>query len=105
MRRVLVLAVLAGLTAGCGADCAEIADRRRALTERTAAAAGPHARVHLPFARANQLLAELVRDPALRMPLQVPPLGPLSAPELTAVARRVELRPAADDELRFAIEL
>jgi len=105
MRFALALAVLAGLTAGCGANCAEIAARRRALTERTAVAAGPHARVHLPFARANQLLAELVRDPALRMPLQVPPLGPVSAPELTAVARRVELRPAADGELRFAIEL
>jgi hypothetical protein len=107
MRCVLALAVLAGLAGGCGANCAEIAARKRALTERTAVAAGPHARVRVPFARANRLLAELVRDPALRMPLQVPPLGPLTpaAPELTAVARRVELRPAAADQLRFAIEL
>ncbi|HEX8107781.1 MAG TPA: hypothetical protein VF516_08620, partial [Kofleriaceae bacterium] len=53
------------------------------------------------------LLAELVRDPALRAPLPVPALGPftLATPELTAVARRVELRPAPDDELEFAIEL
>src|SRR5215468_5929812 len=107
MRCLLALAVLAGLAGGCGAPCAEIAARKRALTERAAIAAGPHARVRVPFARANQLLAELVRDPALRMPLQVPALGPLTlaAPELTAVVRRVELRPAGDDRLRFAIEL
>jgi hypothetical protein len=108
MRWTLALAVLAGLAGGCGANCAEIAARKRALTERTAVAtAGPHARVRVPFARANRLLAELVRDPALRMPLQVPSLGPLTlaAPELTVVARGVELRPAAADQLRFAIEL
>lgn len=107
MRFALALAVLAGLAGGCGANCAEIAARKRALTERTAVAAGPHARVHVPFARANVVLAELVRDPALRRPLQIPSLGPLTlaAPELTAVARRVELRPAAADQLRFAIEL
>ncbi|HEX3475798.1 MAG TPA: hypothetical protein VHT91_12280 [Kofleriaceae bacterium] len=107
MRLALVLAVLAGLAGGCGANCTEIAARKRALTERTAVAAGPHARVHVPFARANSLLAELVRDPALRRPLQVPALGPLTlvAPELAAVVRRVELRPAAADQLRFAIEV
>jgi hypothetical protein len=107
MRLVLALAVLAGLAAGCGANCAEIPARKRALTARTAVAAGPHARVHLPFARANQLLTELVHDPALRVPLQVPPLGPftLPVPELTAVPRQVELRPAPVDRLRFAIEL
>lgn len=107
MRFALILAVLAGLAGGCGANCAKIAARKRALTERTTVAAGPHARVHVPFARANLVLAELVRDPALRRPLQVPSLGPLTlaAPELTAVARRVELRPAAADQLRFAIEL
>jgi hypothetical protein len=46
MRWTLALAVLAGLAGGCGANCAEIAARKRALTERTAVAAGPHARVH-----------------------------------------------------------
>src|SRR3954467_14433014 len=107
MRCALALAVLAGLTTGCGANCAEVAARRRALTERTAVATGPHARVHIPFARANQLLAELVRDPALRVPIEVRPLGPCAraAPELPAFARGVELRPAAADQLRFAIEL
>lgn len=107
MRCALALAMLAGLAGGCGANCAEIAARKRELTERTAVAAGPHARVHLPFARANRLLAELVRDPALRVPLPVPSLGPfsLAALELTAVARQVELRPGAADQLRFAIEL
>jgi hypothetical protein len=107
MRCVLTIAVLAGLAGGCGANCAEIGARKRALSERTGAAAGPHARVHVPFARANQLLAELVRDGALRVPLQVPALGPLTlaVPELTAVVRGVELRPAAADQLRFAIEI
>jgi hypothetical protein len=107
MRCAFTLAVLAAVAAGCGANCAEIAARKRALTERIAGATGPHARVLLPFAHANRLLADLVADPALRVPLHVPPLGPvtLPAPELTAVARRVELRPAAADRLRFAIEL
>ncbi|TMQ21648.1 MAG: hypothetical protein E6J90_13855 [Deltaproteobacteria bacterium] len=107
MRRglVAVLAVLA-ITAGCGGHCAEIAARRRAL-DRTGAAAGPHAQVVIPFARANAFLAALVRDPPLRAPLALPELGPfaLAVRELTAQARRVELRPAAADRLRFAIEL
>jgi len=105
----LGLAALAAAT-GCGANCAEIAARRRALTERAATAAGPHARVRLPFAHANRLIADLVRDPALRVPLGAPGsarLGPLTlpVPELTAVVRRVELQPAPDGQLRFAIDV
>src|SRR5213078_2532868 len=107
MRRglVAVLAVLA-ITAGCGGHCAEIAARRRAL-DRTGAAAGPHAQVVIPFARANAFLAALVRDPPLRAPLALPELGPfaLAVRELTAQPRRVELRPAAADRVRFALEI
>jgi hypothetical protein len=94
-------------TAGCGARCAEIAARRRALVERTGVAAGPHAQVVLPFARANQILAALVAGQPLRAPLELPSLGLIALPlhELTALAKTVELRPAPADRLQFAIEL
>jgi hypothetical protein len=107
MRCALALAVLAALAGGCGARCAEIAARKRALTERTERAPGPHARVHVPLAHANRILAELVRDPPLRAPIELPDLSPLPRPALELFARvqRVELRPAPADRLRFAIEL
>ena len=107
MRCALALAMLAALAAGCGARCAEIAARRRALTERTERAPGPHARVHIPLAHANRILAELVRDPPLRAPIELPDLSPLPRPalDLFAQVQRVELRPAPADRLRFAIEL
>src|SRR5437868_10920976 len=46
-----------------------------------------------------------MRDPPLRMPLALPQLGPfaLAVGELTAVARSVELQPAAPGRLRFAV--
>lgn len=111
MRSVIAMALagfvgLVGL-AGCAGPCAEVAARRRALSERRDIAPGPHARVVLPFAAANRLLAELVREPELRVPLTLPPLGPFAPAvvQLSAVARTVELRPAPPGRLRFAVEL
>lgn len=103
----LALAALAATAAGCGGNCAEIAARRTALVARTQIAPGPHAQVVIPLARANQLLAALVRDQPLRAPIELPDLGPLplAALALSAQVRTVELRPAAADRLRFAIEL
>jgi hypothetical protein len=105
----MFIAVLAGVAAlaGCGGPCAEIAARRHTLSERHEVAAGSHARVVIPLEAANRLLAELIRDPPLRVPLALPELGPfgLAVGELSAVARSVELQPAAPGKLRFAVTL
>lgn len=107
LHRLVALGLVAIATAGCGARCAEIATRKRALIERTAKAAGPHAQVRVPLARANAFLAALVHDQPLRVELPIPRLGPFMLPprELTAVARDVELRPSPADRLRFAIRV
>jgi hypothetical protein len=111
MRSALALAALAGLIAGvatgCGAQCAEVAARKQAVTRRTAVAAGPHAQVVIPFARANQLLADVVRDPPVRAPIEMPDLRPLPRPraQLSALVRGVALQPAPANRLRFAIDL
>jgi len=111
MRRAVVvvawLVLLAGATLGCGSRCAEIAARKSALLARTEAAPGPHAQMRVPLARANQLIAALIHDQPLRTAVALPSLGPWTLPirELTATARRVELRAAARDRVRFAIEL
>jgi hypothetical protein len=102
---VVVALVLA--TAGCGSRCAEIAARKHALLERAAGAAGPHAQVRISFARANQLIAALVHDHPIRVPIELPSLGPFALPvrALTALARDVELRPAPPDRVRFAVRV
>jgi len=104
---VLVLLATAATTAGCGARCADIAARKRALTTRTMVAPGPHAQVRIPMARANAVLAALVHDQPISVPIALPELGPFALPvhELAAVARDVELRPAPPDRLRFAIRI
>ena len=104
MRSVLVVAVLAWVatSAGCAGPCAEIAARQRTLRERRDAAPGPHARVVVPFAVANRLLAELVREPELRVPLALPELG------LAIGGRRFEARVVgavvSDDDLAFRFD-
>jgi len=106
VRRLIALGLVALATSGCGARCAEIATRKRALVERTAVAAGPHAQVRVPLARANAFLAALVRDQPLRAELSVPHLYPYQPPiALTAVTRSVEIRPSPADRVRFAIRI
>jgi hypothetical protein len=104
--RILVM-VAAGLLAGCGSRCPEIAAAKRALVERTAIAPGPHVEVRIPLDRANGFIAELLRDQPLAVPIELPSLGPLALPqhELTAVAREVRIRPALPDRLRFAMRI
>jgi hypothetical protein len=107
-RAATILATaIAILLTSCAGPCAEIAARRRELTERTAIAPGPHARVRVPLASANAILAALVRDPPLRTSLALPELGPfaLAAGALSVVARSVELRPGPPGRLQFAIAL
>jgi hypothetical protein len=104
---IAVALATAAVTTGCGARCADVAARKRALTERRDIAPGPHASVRVPLARANQLLAELIRDQPIRAPIEMPDLRPLPrlGRPLSALVRKVELRPAPAGRLQFAIEL
>jgi hypothetical protein len=101
MRFGVVLVVLVA----CGGNCPQIAARRQALGEHRATTARPHAQVRVPFARANELLAGLLRAEPVRVPLAIPALGLVTARELTAVARAVELHPAPPERLGFAIQV
>ncbi len=102
MRWLVALAVLAG----CASRCKEVADARRALAAH-AAVAGPHAQIRIPFARANALVAELLRDEPLSVPIELPGLARLALPshQLTAIAREVRLERGAPDRVRFAVRL
>lgn len=104
-------ALSSAATLGCGSRCTEVAAARDALIQRRGAPdRGSDVRVVLPLARADALLAEVLRDQPVTVPLPAPQLslGPvrLAMPvELVAVARQVRLRPGPPDKLRFAIEL
>jgi hypothetical protein len=109
----LLAVCAAGWLAGCGGRCPEVAAAKQSLLANRTTAPGPHLEIQIPLARANALLTELVRDPPITVPIRLP--GPSDAPEplgamigahaLTAVAREVQLRPAADDRLRFALRI
>jgi hypothetical protein len=104
---VAVLMSIALAVPSCGSRCAEVAARKRALTDRTAIAAGPHVQVQIPLARANAVLAAIVHERPLSTPIELPRLGPFTLPmrALTATARDAELRPAPADRLQFAIRV
>jgi len=103
---VLALVASAIASAACGSRCAEVAARKQALV-RTAIAPGPHAQVVVPLRRANELLASLVHEQLLSVPLALPELGMLrlATQELVAIARDVELRAAPPDRVRFAVRV
>jgi hypothetical protein len=108
MRWLVALGLLIAVAApGCGPRCADIAARQRAMTGRIAVVAGAHAQVDIPFARANAVLAAVLRDQPVTAPLALPRLGPfaLATRPLTATARTVELRPGPPDRVRFAIRV
>jgi hypothetical protein len=101
---VYVMWVMVAVAASaCGSRCPEIAAARRAFSDH-AIAPGPHARVDVPFARANAFIAELLRDEPIAVPVELPDLSPLvPIHPLTAIARDVKLRPARPDRLGVAI--
>src|ERR1700742_3253904 len=100
MRWVAAIVTAAAIAAaGCADRCAEIAARRSALLARMQVAGGPHAQVRVPLARANASLAARVHDQPIRVPIAGPRLGPFAAPEIVAIARDVELRPAPADQI------
>src|SRR5438094_3647883 len=104
MRTVLAMVTLA--TASCSGPCKRIATERQALLARSDRAPGAHARIQVPFALANPLLAEAVRDQP-EIPLQLDRLGPLAAyvPRVRALVRAVELAPAPPGKVGFAVRV
>jgi len=103
-----LLVVLAVVAAGCGAKCKDVAAARTALTSRAGAAnRSADVEVVVPMARANQLLAELLQQTPLTMPLDVPDLGLVAATlrPLTATVREVVLVPGAPGKVRFVVKL
>jgi hypothetical protein len=95
MLRIIAVAIAA--VAGCAGPCETIAAERRALEHRTAAPTKtPHARIVVPFALANRVVAAALREPP-RIPVTLHQLGLFAAfaPSLVAVPRGVALVPAA----------
>lgn len=76
MRKFVVIAALiAPFTASCGGPCKQIAADRRALLARTGpVTAAPHARIQIPFAVANSLIAAAL-DPPPELPLPLQQIG------------------------------
>jgi hypothetical protein len=102
------LAALAAAGAACGSRCRDIAARQQALARRAPAAGGPHLQLRLPFRRADELIAESLRQEPLAAAIEVPELpgiGRFLRGRLDASVREVRLLPAGPDRVRFAIKL
>jgi hypothetical protein len=107
MRAIIAgLAILVVFVGGCGGPCKQIARERAALLGRSDSAPGAHARIQVPFAIANAMLAELVKDEP-ELPLDYGKLGPLAAfvPHLRGIVQGVELVPADPGKVGFAVRV
>lgn len=96
---------------GCGPSCQRIADARTALRAGRGATRRPHLQLGIPYALANRLIAEGLRD-VPPLPLELPGLGglrllvpALSELRLTAVTRSLRLVPARNDHLGLSLDL
>src|SRR5687768_18055911 len=88
--------------AACSSPCRAIAAEQRALRSRTGTASTPHARVQVPYAEANRVIAEVLAEPP-EVPVRVRRLGPLQPfiGELHAVPRTLVIGPAAPGRVRI----
>ncbi len=105
-RALLVVIALAG--AGCGATCKDVVAARTALTSRAGAPnRGADVQVAVPLAKANVVLAELLQQKPMTVPLDVPDLGLVAATlrPLTATVREVKLVPGSPGHVRFVVQL
>lgn len=103
VRALLVMIVLAAT--GCGARCKEVTAARTALTTRVGAPnRGADVQVAVPMARANTVLAELLAQKPLQVPLEIPALdlGDPARP-VTATVRSVQLVPGSPGKVRFVV--
>lgn len=108
MLRTLYLAVLALAAcalAGCASRCKQVDAVRAELLARGAAPREIDVRVLVPLERANELIAELLRERPLSVPMEPPSLGGLVLPvrALTSVAREVRVLPGPPGKVRFEV--
>jgi len=105
--RALLLAAATALLPACGAGpCQTVARERAALTHRRATAVSPHARVQLPYAMANRLLADALVD-APEIPLRLHRLGRFQRliGDLRAVPTDVRIGPGARNQVHFDLRV
>ena len=103
------LLVVIGLAAtGCGSRCKDVAAARTRLTARPGAAnRTADVQVAVPLARANTVVAELLLQKPITVPLDVPDLGLVVAATrpLTGTIREVVLVPGSAGKVRFVVKL
>jgi hypothetical protein len=103
-----VFVVIALAATGCGSRCKDVAAARTALTAR---AGTPNrtadVEVAVPMVRANTVMAELLQQKPMSVPLDVPDLGLVAATlrPLTATVREVKLVPGSAGKVRFVVQL
>ena len=103
-----LLVVIALAATGCGSRCKDVAAARTALTSRPGAAnRTADVQVAVPLARANVVMAELLLQKPMTVPLDVPDLGLVAATlrPLTATVREVKLVPGSPGKVRFVVQL
>lgn len=101
------VALLAILATGCSGPCQEIAARRATLANRASAAA-PHGRLHVPLARANELIAESLAARPLEAPIGpelIPVRLPIELPTLLARVAEVQMVPGRPGRVGFAVRI
>lgn len=104
MTRALVMLV-AVLASGCGSRCKDVAAVRTALISRTGAPnRGADVQVAIQVHAANQVIAELLAQKPLSVPLDPPDLGPIQiSTQLTATVERLLLMRGPPGRVVFVV--
>lgn len=110
MERLVALLVLGLVVTGCASRCKDVAAVRSGLTSRAGAPnRGADLQVTVPFARANALIAEVLQQQPLSVPLELPALGPvpvlIATHPLFATVRAAKLLPGTPGHARFEVQL
>jgi hypothetical protein len=107
MRTLALVAVSVLASAGCGSRCKDVARVRSTLTSRAGAPnRGADVQIVVPLARANTVIAELLAQKPLVVPLDAPDLGPLQiSTTLTATVKSLVLEPGPPGKVRVAVVL
>ena len=107
LRLLVLLLSTAFVAPGCGTPCSRIADDHARFLRREGAAGGPpHLALEIPFALANGLIAERLRDaPPIPLGVGVDARLRRYVGEASLAARRLELGPAPAGHVGLYAEL
>jgi len=102
----VLCALLWCAVAGCGSRCKDVANARNALSSRSTATRSADVRVTLPFAHVNPVLANVLGNKALSVPVELTELAQLGglAP-LTATVIDVRVERGLPNAIRFATRI